>query len=248
MRPRTMAVFAFFLVATSFAFAETPAEKAKTEFTLAKTHYAEGRYKDAADALERAQALDPSAKDLVINLALVHEKMGVFDSAIADWQHLLEMSPSVDEQRKAEQAMKRLEGAKKDYEAKQKERIVIVKEIQMVQAPKHGRIDGWTIGAGVLGIAGLGVGTYFGLRAITTRPSANTITSGEPGSTYAALRERTESAHKHAVIADVAFGIGIAGVVGATLLYAMRLKHPGEAPQKAWVAPSLSGIVAGGTF
>ena len=45
--------------------------------------YEKGRYRAAIEKLEAALALDPTGKELVYNLALIHEKLAELDAAHA---------------------------------------------------------------------------------------------------------------------------------------------------------------------
>ena len=56
---------------------------AKHHFDEALAHYREGHYRAAIAELKAALTFDPTSKDLVYNLALVHEKLGELDLAIA---------------------------------------------------------------------------------------------------------------------------------------------------------------------
>ena len=59
---------------------------ARRHFDKARTDYAQGSYREAIAELEAAHALDPSAKDLVFNLGVVHEKLSDIDDALQWFQ------------------------------------------------------------------------------------------------------------------------------------------------------------------
>ena len=82
-------------------------------------------------------------------------------------------------------------------------------------APAH--TAAWLVGAA--GIASLGVGTYFGARALAERSLSDVSCAG--GVCGSALgRDAYESARRDAVVADVALGVGIAALaVGGYLLF-----------------------------
>src|SRR6185503_2455633 len=74
-------------------------------------------------------------------------------------------------------------------------------------SPEHGRIDALTIGAAGLAVAGIAVGSVFGVMALNEKPSSSFVT-GRDGS-YADLVSRADDAHAHARIADIGFAVGI---------------------------------------
>src|SRR5690349_16295735 len=101
----------------------TPASEPKTKeqleaqqhFQRAKDLYQTGAYREAIAELELARTLDPKGKDLVFNLGIVHEKLGKFDEAIALFRQYLAMdNVSAAERAKAENVIKRIEGAKRE--------------------------------------------------------------------------------------------------------------------------------------
>src|SRR5262245_60991677 len=56
--------------------------KAQQHFQRAKDLYLAGSYREAVAELEIARSLDPKAKDLVMNLGILHEKLGKYDAAV----------------------------------------------------------------------------------------------------------------------------------------------------------------------
>jgi len=76
--------------ASPIASAQTPATKQQTpnqvqaeqHFQRARVLYKAGNYREAIGELEKAHTLDPAAKDLVLNLATVSEKIGRIDDAL----------------------------------------------------------------------------------------------------------------------------------------------------------------------
>jgi tetratricopeptide (TPR) repeat protein len=59
---------------------------ARDHFEKARAFYGQGAYREAVAELEAAHALDPSAKDLVFNLGVVHEKLADIDEALQWFQ------------------------------------------------------------------------------------------------------------------------------------------------------------------
>lgn len=81
-------------------------------------------------------------------------------------------------------------------------------------APSH--LAAWLVGAG--GIASLGVGTYFGARALAERSMSDATCAGAACS--AAGLGAYDSARSDARAADVAIGIGVVALgVGTFLLF-----------------------------
>lgn len=201
--------------------------QALKHFERARELYRDGSYKEAIVALESAQRLDPDAKDLVYNLALVNEKLSRIDEALR-WMHrygAMDLDPA--ERSRSDLAIRRLEGAKKTLdEAKSAEPEVTAPLIgsPLLSSPPMGRIDTWTIATGAVAVIGIGVGTAFGISALSSKPKSGFVT-GETGS-YADLEDRAQSAHTRAVIADVGFGVGIASAAACALLYFSRTKDP----------------------
>jgi len=206
--------------------AETAA-KAQQHFKRARELYSQGSYTEAIGELESAHQLDPTAKDLVYNLVLVNEKLGRIDAALAHMQTYVKMDLDASERAKAESTTRRLEGAKRELDAQRPKAPPPVKEIVVQRVTtkiEYGRVDAATVSAAVVAVAGLGVGTFFGIKAMKDRPDSN-FTTGRDG-TYDDLARRSDDAHKQARIADVGFAVGAVGTVATLILYFARTKHP----------------------
>lgn len=224
--------------------------EAQQHFQRAKDLYQQGSYREAIAELEAARVLDPAAKDLVFNLGIVHEKLGKFDEAIGYFRQYLEMeSVTPQEKSKAESIIKRIEGAKREVSAATPpddgsgEPPAGVppdgedRGKQPEPAPPHGRIDAATIAAGSVAVVALGVGTFFGIRAVSMRPTD--FVTGRDGS-YAAFQAKNADAHDAAIVADIGFGVGIVAAVATAWLYFGRTRDP----QRTGIT-LLPGAVAG---
>lgn len=217
--------------------------QALRHFERARELYRDGNYKEAIVELESAQRLDPEAKDLVYNLALVNEKLSRIDEALR-WMHrygAMDLDPA--ERARSDLAIRRLEGAKKTLdEAKsaEPEATAPVVGTPLPTSPPMGRIDTWTIATGAVAVIGAGVGTGFGISALSSRPKSGFVT-GETGS-YADLEDKARDAHARAVIADVGFGVGIASAAACALLYFSRTKDP--EPTQGTAPPSKVAAIA----
>ncbi len=217
------------------AAAEPPAEteehkQAAEHFQRARDLYQAGKYTEAAAELEVARTLDPKAKELVMNLGIVNEKLGSFDDALAHFRAFLEMDGVTPQERaKVEGMIKRIEGAKEAAEQASKAQSASVEPPPPPPPlpPVRGRIDGLTITAGTLAVLGLGSGAVLGAYALTSRPADGFVT-GKDGS-FTNLADSTDSAHTAAIYADISFGVGIAATVATALLYFGRMKPAPEA-------------------
>ncbi len=225
--------------------------EAQQHFQRAKDLYQTGAYREAIAELEQARGLDPKAKDLVFNLGIVHEKLGKFDEAITFFRQYMEMGGvTASERGKAENIIKRIEGAKREVKPVTPPPIAPVAPMPATPAPdtSRGRVDGATMGAGAVAVVFLAVGTSFGILAMANRP-ANGFVTGRDG-TYEDLQNQTKSAHTQAIISDVGFGIGIVAAAVTAYLYFGRTREP-SAPQKprsAAVAPALAPVASGGVL
>jgi hypothetical protein len=103
-------------------------------------------------------------------------------------------------------------------------------------------------------VVGLGVGTVFGILAVSSRPASDEFVTGRDGS-YDALRTKADDSHTQAVVADIGFGLGLAAAVATAVLYFGRTREPKPAallrvlPSAAPMASGGGGVFSlGGTF
>jgi hypothetical protein len=225
-------------------------KKAQEHFQRAKDLYNKGSYREAAEELEIARKLDPDAKDLVMNLAIVYEKLLKYDEALAQLRMYKDM-PGVTppEKAKAETMTKRIEGAKATLPPPETSSTTAPPP---PPPPEHGRVDALTITAAVVAGVGLAGGTGLGIYAVTSKPSS--FVTGRDGS-LATLQDKTDSAHTLAIVADVGFGVGIVAAIAAAWLYFGRTKDPAvqdtnAAHARLEVAPTREGgaVLVGGRF
>jgi tetratricopeptide (TPR) repeat protein len=210
---------------------ETPPEaaaRAREHFQKGRELYQAGAYREAIGELEAARSLDPRAKDLVFNLAVVNEKLGQIDQAIHYVHVYSEMDLDPQERSRGDAYMKRLEGAKKEVDART---VVVVapptasttSTAAPAAAPAHGRVDAATVTAAVFAVGGLAFGTTFGVKALADQPG-NFVT-GKDGS-YGTYTSDQQHAHTEAIFADVGLGVGVAAAAIAAYLYFGRTKNP----------------------
>ena len=231
---------------------------ARRHYDAARDDYGKGAYREAIAELEAAHALDPNAKDLVFNLGVVHEKLADIDEALK-WFHLyttMDLSPQ--ERDRADAYIRRLEGAKKELEAKQAPPPAASQEppptaspppppVPSPELPPRGRMDALTITAGSIALAALGFGVAFGVKAELDKPVADYVT-GLNGS-YPDLVNAQDTAHREAIMADVGFGVAAFGAVTAVVLYATRRRSPSSpSPSVGAAGVSLAPLTGGGAL
>ncbi len=249
--------------------AKTPDQlRAQQHFQKAKDLYQTGSYREAIAELEAARLLDPKAKDLVFNLGIVHEKLAKYDEAIVFFRQYMAMEGVTAAERvKAESVIKRIEGAKREIPvapaaAGRPDRDAHTgagggdregrsggasgASETAPESPPNGSIDAATITAGSVAIVGLGVGTIFGILALSNRPTD--FVTGRDGS-YKALENKTSDAHTQAIVADVGFGTAIVAAAVTAILYFGRAKdaEPSVVPSAAPVAGG-GVMLLGGSF
>lgn len=235
--------------------------KAQEHFQRAKELYQAGVYSEAIAELDVARELDPTAKDLVMNLGIVHEKLGRYDEAIHLLKSYLEMDGVTPTERaRVEGMITRIEGAKRAAPAPAAPAVAPTEPPEPPPAsaprteaepPPRGQVDALTIAAGAVAIAGLGVGTGVGIYALSSRPSSAFVT-GRDGS-YAALQQKASDAHSAAIVADVSLGIGVVAALATTWLYFGRPQHPDTPPpatgaSRARVSVAPAGSAGGAVF
>jgi len=207
--------------------------EARRHFEHAREEYGKGAYREAVSELESAHTLDPTAKDLVFNLGVVHEKLSDIDDALHWFQLYTTMTLTPTERERADSYIRRLEGAKKEVASKAPPTTpppealpAPVRPAPGLPSPPHGRVDAATIVAASVAGAALVFGVVMAAKAEDDRPIDGFVT-GQDG-TYTQLGERTDSAHREAVIADVGFGVSLAAGITATVLYFARTRDPAK--------------------
>jgi tetratricopeptide (TPR) repeat protein len=234
--------------------------EAQQHFQRAKDLYQTGAYREAIAELEQARGLDPTAKDLVFNLGIVHEKIGKLDEAITFFRQYMEMEGvSGAERAKAENIIKRIEGAKREVPVTpptDTSGTGGTTEPPRAEPTGNGRIDAATVTAASVAVVGLGVGATFGILALSNRPKPGAFVTGRDG-TYDTLQTKTSDAHTQAIVADIGFGVGITAVLVTAYLYFGRSKEtaksratrtPARASSAASFAPSFSASASGGSL
>jgi tetratricopeptide (TPR) repeat protein len=245
-----------------YADATSPANvaAARRHYDAAREDYAKGAYSQALAELEAAHALDPNAKDLIFNLGVVHEKLSDIDEALKWFQLYTTMDLSPEERGRADAYIRRLEGAKRELEAKQAPPPRPTPEPEpppppapsaeaaQVALPPTGRVDAATVMAGCVSLASLAVGVVFAVKAVQDKPPANYET-GVTGS-YPDLKNQQDTAYREAIIADVGFGVAALGAVTTAVLYFARRRNPTTVTSGVSVSPLVGGgaLIVEGSF
>ena len=102
---------------------------------------------------------------------------------------------------------------------------------------------------GAAGIVGVGVGSFFGVRAISKNSEAEEVCPVSPRCPDRRGPALTDEANNAATAANIAFGVGLAALAGGVVLYLTAPKTDGAAGTgtlKAQVGPG--SILLGGSF
>jgi tetratricopeptide (TPR) repeat protein len=178
----------------------------------ARQLYARGRYREAVAKLDEAVGIDPDAKVLYYNLGLIHERLGDLDRAVASYRKALELEQDEREKVNLARIIKRLEGAKAagDLAVPAPPPLPPVTP-EPQPAPSSGGTSPWVwVGVGTSATAAL-IAVILASRAHATQPDDPTT---QPGVSVDDLEAAADDAHRLAVGADVALGIGV--VAGVT--------------------------------
>jgi len=99
-----------------------------------------------------------------------------------------------------------------------------------------------------VGLVGIGVGSYFGLRAISKNSDAKDVCDGTACSSESGVT-LTDEAKDAATVSNVAFSVGLAALVGGIVLYATAPSEPVSALRLTPTAgPRSAGLSLGGRF
>lgn len=196
----------------------------------AKQLYERGLYRRAITKLEAALALDPGGKELLYNLALIHEKLAEADIAEGYYLRYIDMETDPKARERALATVKRLQGAKQKLKADLAERAAATASASAAPstavstggpAPTTRAPSPMVFVIGGVAVAALGVGIGFGVSALATQP-VNASTG--PRVTAYDLEMRARSAHTQAVVADLAIGTSVVIGLAASLLYLLETR------------------------
>jgi tetratricopeptide (TPR) repeat protein len=178
--------------------------------------YEQGRYRAAIGRLEAALLLDPDGRELVYNLALIHEKLADLREAAGYYRRYLEMEPDPKVRGRIQIVLRRLEGAEKEADAQLRDADARVPPPAPAPPPLRPVRRSVMVTASVGGVAFV-IGSAFGLTALARNPGANAHTGGSV--TIADLQASAHAAHVDAVVSDVSFLTALAAAGTAAVLY-----------------------------
>ncbi|WP_437932869.1 tetratricopeptide repeat protein [Sorangium sp. So ce341] len=191
--------------------------------------YQRGEYRAAIAKLKAAVALDPEGKELIYNLAVIHERLGEIEQAERYYRRYLEMEALPKEREEVAAVLKRLQGAKRELSsakppppspspsAEAPTALPYLPRLPRRSVPANGvrPYGAWLYVSGGIAAGSLVVGGVFAALAVARDPGSGKRTGG--GVSVADLQADASAAHQCAVAADVA--LLVAGLSGATALY-----------------------------
>lgn len=230
-----------------------PPSDAMSLFESAREHYRAGRYPAAAEELERALVLDPSAPTLLFNLGRVYELMGDYDRAVSALERLVAVTPPGPERDEASTTLARLRGAARNAPPPPS-----VEEVgSMDEGPTFVRERGvadlpfWaTI---VAGAAVTLVGASLAIGALVIDGEVDGWVLDGTHSVEGRLG-RYDLAQSLALAADVMGGVGGATLVSAVILFIARERTYEVWPERddvhatIEIAPGRALVRVGGSF
>lgn len=235
-RPGAVPVVLTLLLAAASASADPPAKtppsdparRASALNDEASALYERGQYHAAVEKLEQAVALDPKGKELLYNLAVIHEKMGQLAEAATYYRRQLDLETDPHERSRLQGILRRIEGARGDLAPAPGPRAPAAPALKSEPRPIRPAV--WVTGA-TAGLAFV-LGSVFAITAAARNPGSGARTGG--GTTITDIEESARAAHTFAVAADVSYAIAIGAAGAATVLF---LTTPRGAPASAAVGP-----------
>ena len=171
--------------------------------------YEQGRYRAAVDRLEAALLLDPEGRELVYNLALIHEKLADLGDAVGYYRRYLEMEPDARTRARIQLVLRPPpQGRGRARGGDAAPRRPSPKPPAVPVPPPPRRVRPWVLATASVGGAAFLMGSAFGLTALARNPGANAHTGGSV--TIGDLQADAHAAHTDAVIADVSFLLALA--------------------------------------
>jgi len=273
----TIAVSA--LLSAPLASAETPKKKpppaqadadseARRLYKEGDKLYAEGDYEGAVRAFEKSYELSQQPA-LQYNLANAYERLGRYEDGVKALQAYEPHAPG-DEREVVRRRIKKLQERadqqrveKKDAPASsavpQSAPAVAPAPAEPEPAQPTDSVKATSAGPPVLsyvllgvGVVGIGVGSYLGLQALSSKSDAQGLCPDVGGKrTCPASADGTLSSNKRdAILADVGFGVGIAAVaVGGYLLFTGgKPKETAATQLRPAAGPHGGGVSLIGTF
>jgi tetratricopeptide (TPR) repeat protein len=195
--------------------------------------YADGRYRAAIDRLESALRIDPGGRELIYNLALLHEKLANPREAAGYYRRYLETETDPKVKARIQATLRRLEGAEREISSKLSP--LAPSASLAAPSPPARPVRSWVVVTGSVAGAAFLVGSACGLAALAKNPGDNARTGN--GVTSADLQADAHTAHSYAVIADLSFLVTAAAAGTALFLYMTT-------PRRAPPGPAVGARVA----
>ncbi len=229
--------------------------------------YDQKKFLEAVELLEKANELMPDTR-LIYNIAYAYDQAGSLPEAISYYEKYLvdgedaqlrkRARSSIDRlrvqlqkeeataaqtekerqrlQQQAEAARQRVEAERESARQAEAESQLRLEAAHQDALASRRRMQVTSFAIGGVAVAGVALGTVFGLQANAARADFNGATDLQ---TKLEARDRTR---QHALVADIGFGVGLAGAVAAILLYP---KEPVAKPGKARVTLAPRGLGTG---
>lgn len=137
-------------------------ELAVVHYERGRSLYAAGRYREAVFELETAYSLDRTGTNLLLNLGMVHERLGHIDDAIVAYSRHLATATDEAERTRTQRILTRLRGARAELAD---------------MSRRHGRADGifWAAAGGAVASTTIGAAMFATQRAGSNDSAAPVI-------------------------------------------------------------------------
>ncbi|MBZ4415035.1 tetratricopeptide repeat protein [Myxococcus sp. RHSTA-1-4] len=208
--------------------------------------YQAGKYREAAEALKKAQEMSPNPK-LIYNIAVALENAGELREALSWYQQYVGNTEGTDatllkrsargidriqvllkkeeqQQAAAEAERQKLQGEAEAARRKAEEEQLAARRAEeenqrrqqaeyarALKSYQRQRIAAFAVGG--VAVAGVGAGVLFGMQARDSREQFDAATRVED------KQARADDTKSKALLADIGFGVGLAGAITAIILY-----------------------------
>jgi tetratricopeptide (TPR) repeat protein len=213
----------------------------------ARALYQQGEYRAAIVSLKEAAQLDPEGKELVYNLAVIHEKLGEIDAAERYYRKYLEMLSQPKEREQVEAVLRRLQGARKELsrtapaEPPLHPKVAAPRPTPPVVRPRRSaavrQVSPWIFASGGVAAGALAVSNLFAILALARDPGSEARTGA--GVTLADLQADAAAANRYAVVADVALVVAGLSSAAALSLYLATPSRASRVIKASVAAPAL---------
>jgi tetratricopeptide (TPR) repeat protein len=229
--------------------------------------YQAGKYRESAEALKKAHELSPNPK-LIYNIAVALENAGDLREALSYFQQYVGNTEGTDPtllkrsargidrlqvlikkeeqaqaaadverqklQAEADEARRRAEeeqlaARRAEEENRRQQQAELARALKSYQRQ---RIAAFAVGG--VAVAGVGAGVLFGMQARSAREEFDTARNAVD------KQDRADATKSKALLADIGFGVGLAGAITAIILYPKE-GPPVEGEVRVTLAPRGAG-------